>query len=88
MEVSVHGHEQTEADRLTRAIETQTAKIPGAGYLGLAAGSMVLSAVTTLGFRRRGLGAFFGLWAPSLLLMGIYNRIVRLEANIERNRLH
>jgi hypothetical protein len=70
--------------RTTRAIEKQTAKIPSVGYLALAVGSMALSAATALIYRKRDLGNFFGLWAPSLLLLGVYNKIVKLEASLER----
>ena len=72
----------------TRAIENQTARIPSVGYLGLALASMALSATTALLFRKRTLGTFFGLWAPSLLLIGVYNKIVKLEAEFERQTLH
>ncbi len=73
---------------MTKAVETQTAKIPSIGYLGLAVGSMALSAVTTLVFKKRDLGQFFGLWAPSLLLVGLYNKVVKLESHIDRQLLH
>lgn len=74
--------------KLTRAIETQTAKLPSITFLNLAAGSMVLSAVTALVFRNRSLGTFFGLWVPSLMLIGVYNKLVKMEAHIDRELLH
>ncbi len=72
----------------TRMIEQQTAKLPSINWLALAVGSMGISAVTTLVFQRRSLGNFFGLWAPSLLLIGVYNKLVKVEANLERSLLH
>jgi hypothetical protein len=71
---------------LTRAVETQTAKIPSIGFLNLAIGSMVLSAVTALIFRNRPLGNFFGLWVPSLMLVGVYNKLVKMEAHFDRQQ--
>lgn len=66
----------------TRLIESQTARVPSVDWLALAVGSMALSAVTTLVFERRSLGNFFGLWAPSLLLIGVYNKLVKVEAHL------
>ncbi len=66
--------------KLTRQIEEQTAKVPSVGYLSLAVGSMLLSA----GFaftRRRDIANFIGLWVPSLLLIGVYNKLVKLEGS-------
>lgn len=80
--------EEIREGEITRTIEEQTAKIPSINWLGLAAGSMVASFIAAIVFKRRGLGTFIGLWAPSLMLIGVYNKIVKLEAGIERNRMH
>jgi|GEM_PF-3581632 len=64
---------------LTRSIETQTAKIPSIGYLGLAVGSIVLSAVLEMSLKKKEIGNFVGLWAPTFLLFGIYNKLVKME---------
>lgn len=86
--MDVNAREEIREGNLTRKVEEQTAKIPSMGYLNLAIGSMVLSAVTALVFKKRALGNFFGLWAPSLLLIGLYNKIVKIEAKMERSLLH
>ena len=75
-------------DPITRAIENQTAKIPSVGYLTLAGGAMGLSLVTALFFNKRPLANFFGLWVPSILIMGLYNKVVKIESELMRNRLH
>ena len=80
--------ENVHEGNLTRAIETQSAKIPSITFLNLAIGSMALSAVTALIFRNRPLGNFFGLWVPSLMLIGVYNKLVKMEAHIDRELLH
>ncbi|MES2854399.1 MAG: hypothetical protein V4692_00985 [Bdellovibrionota bacterium] len=72
----------------TRAVELQTAKIPSINWLALAVGSMALSAVTELVFKKRELGNFFGLWVPSLLVIGVYNKLVKVEADLERSLMH
>lgn len=67
--------------RFTRAIEKQTARIPSAGFLSLAAGSVLASAAISLwgGEERKPLAGFIGLWAPTLLLLGIYSKLQRIE---------
>lgn len=74
---------QVAEGRATRLIEQQTARFQSVDWLALAVGSMGLSAITTLVFGRRALGNFFGLWAPSLLLIGVYNKLVKVEAELK-----
>jgi hypothetical protein len=66
--------------QMTRRIEQQTAKIPSIGFLGLAMGSMVASAALAFFAQKKELATFVGLWAPSLLLIGVYNKLVKIEA--------
>jgi len=66
---------------ITKRVEEQTAKIPSIGYLGLAVGSMALSAGLALFAPRKEFANFVGLWAPSFMLMGIYNKLVKLEGS-------
>jgi len=64
---------------LTRSLENQTAKLPSIGYLGLAIGSMAVSAGLLLFAERKTWANFVGLWAPSFLLIGVYNKLVKIE---------
>ncbi len=64
---------------LTRGIEEQTAKVPSVGYLGVAVASMAVSAMLAFVFKKRDLANFVGLWAPSLLIIGLYNKVVKIE---------
>lgn len=67
---------------LTKAVEKQTAKIPSIGWLGLAFGAIAVSAVLELSTgRRKDPAAFVGLWVPTFLLFGIYNKLVKLEGS-------
>jgi hypothetical protein len=61
-------------------IENQTAKIPSDVYLWAAVGTMALSLGLFLS-KKRHAGLFFGQWAPSLLIMGLYNKIVKVEGH-------
>jgi hypothetical protein len=63
-------------DRFTGAIESQTSKIPSSGYLGLAIGSMAASAVLKI-VGRDEWALFIGQWAPSFLIIGVYNKLVK-----------
>jgi hypothetical protein len=63
-------------DRVTSAIESQTAKIPSSGYLGGAIASMAVSAVLKI-FRQDDWALFVGQWAPAFLIMGVYNKMVK-----------
>ncbi|MCM2282967.1 MAG: hypothetical protein NDI61_14090 [Bdellovibrionaceae bacterium] len=80
--------ENVHEGQLTRQIETQTAKIPSINYLMLAVGSMGISAFTSLVLKNRSLGNFFGLWVPSLLVIGMYNKLVKIEAHLDRQLMH
>ncbi len=70
---------QLQEGALTKRIERQTAKIPSVGYLGLAIGSIALSAGLAVFAERKTFANFVGLWAPTFLLLGIYNKMVKLE---------
>ena len=63
-------------DRATEAVESQTAKVPSLAFLGFAVGAMALSATLVLTGRKQ-LGNFIGQWAPSILVMGLYNKIAK-----------
>lgn len=65
----------------TTKVEQQTAKIPSISWLGLAVGSMAVSAGLALFAERKSLANFVGLWAPSFMLIGIYNKLVKLEGS-------
>jgi hypothetical protein len=58
------------------AIEKQTAKVPSDTYLWAAFGSMAASLTLKMMDRERD-ALFVGQWAPSFLLLGIYNKLVK-----------
>jgi hypothetical protein len=65
---------------VARAIEEQTAKLPSDIFLWAALGSMGVSLyLQAQGDRDRSL--FVGQWAAPFLLLGLYNKIVKLEGH-------
>lgn len=73
-------HSSAPEGRLTKLTERQAAKIPSMGFLGLAIGAMAVSAGLEIfsKHRRRDPANFVGLWVPTLLLFGIYNKLVKI----------
>ena len=65
---------------VTTMIESQTARIPSGTYLSLAIISMAASATLML-LGRRNVANFVGQWAPTILIMGLYNKLVKLEGS-------
>ena len=63
-------------DPVTGSIESQTSKIPSSGYLALALGSMAASAILKIA-GRDDWSLFVGQWAPSFLIIGVYNKLVK-----------
>jgi hypothetical protein len=66
-------------------LEEQTAKIPSDIYLWTAVGTMALSLALFLG-RNKHASLFFGQWAPSLLIIGLYNKLVKVQGHDQENR--
>ena len=72
-------------NEMIKVMETKTAQVPSHIYLGLAAGAIALSAGMFVLSRRKDIANFVGLWAPSLLLLGLYNKSMKsMEANLKR----
>ncbi len=61
---------------LAKAIEQQTAKLPSDTFLWLTLGSIAVSLTLKLtGHNKDAL--FVGQWAPTFLLFGVYNKLVK-----------
>ncbi|MCD7970123.1 MAG: hypothetical protein LUF87_07205 [Alistipes sp.] len=66
--------------KLTKEIEKHTADVPSIIYLSAALAAMAGS--LTLHCLKKGKTALFiGQWAAPLLIMGIYNKIVKTEGH-------
>ena len=65
---------------IARTIEQQTAKLPSDTFLWAALGSMAVSAILQLSGKQK-VSLFVGQWAPSFLLLGVYNKIVKVAGS-------
>jgi len=65
---------------LARAIEQQTAKLPSDTFLWASVGAMGVSLLLTMcGHQQK--ANFFGQWVPTLLIFGLYNKIVKVAGH-------
>jgi hypothetical protein len=67
---------QSQEDRFTGSIESQTSQVPSSLFLGLAIGSMALSAVFKI-MGKDDWALFVGQWPAPFLIMGNYNKMVK-----------
>lgn len=70
------GPRQVGEGPLTRAIEEQTSRLPSDFWLMAAGGSVAASlAYKMSGYNDKAL--FVGQWAPTFLILGLYNKLVK-----------
>jgi hypothetical protein len=78
------GHGVSAFDRgegmLAKAIEEQTTKLPSDTFLWAAAGSIAASlTLKMMGKTHQSL--FVGQWAATFLILGLYNKLVKLQGS-------
>lgn len=66
--------------KVARVIEEQTAKMPSDLFLWASIGSMATSLILKM-MEKDAAALFVGQWAPSFLLFGIYNKLVKQEGH-------
>ena len=69
---------------VARGIEEYTAQVPSDWYLW-AAGASIVGSLTLMASGNRHGSLFVGQWAPTFLLLGIYNKIVKVAGS---DRIH
>ena len=76
------GHPRPEHSegQVARTIEEQTAKLPSDTFLWAALGAMAVSAAFQIAGNKK-TSLFIGQWAPSFLLLGLYNKIVKVAGS-------
>lgn len=78
----IESREQKEGP-VARAIESKTAKLPSDLWLWGSLGSMALSFGLQLSGNKKTkhVSNFIGQWAPTLLILGLYNKIVKVAGH-------
>ena len=80
-------HSSHEEGWVAKAIEQQTAKIPSDTFLWAAAGS-ICGSLYLQSMGRSHASLFVGQWAPTFLILGLYNKLVKVAGSDRMERLH
>ncbi|MGH7852361.1 MAG: hypothetical protein ACREP3_02905 [Candidatus Binatia bacterium] len=72
-------------DEVTKTIEEYTGSIPSSAYLGVAVGAMGLSLLCQMTGRGKW-GNFIAQWVPTVLIIGLYNKVVKVEGHDQTDR--
>ena len=86
MEQAWTREEHRESD-VARGIEQQTAKLPSDMFLWAALAAMGTSAALQISGRKQ-VSTFIGEWVPTLLIFGLYNKMVKLLGSDPRTPAH
>jgi hypothetical protein len=66
--------------RVAKSIEEQTAKLPSDVFLW-AAGASIATSLLLKANEKHHHALFVGQWAPTFLLLGLYNKLVKVEGS-------
>src|ERR1043166_4591651 len=72
-------------DIVTKGIEQYTASVPSTMYLAVAIGAMGLSLALQVAGRGKW-GNFVAQWVPTWLILGLYNKVVKVEGHDQTDR--
>ena len=72
--------DKSQEGKATVAVEKKTSKIPSMIYLGAGLGALAASACMMMRGRKSE-ALLVGQWAAPLLIMGLYNKIVKTEGH-------
>src|SRR5690606_32356674 len=92
MELGIRGHKDVMGSEghsegpVAKFIEEKTARLPSDTFLW-AAGASVVGALVLHTLGRKAESNFVGQWAPTILILGLYNKLVKL-AGSEPNSIH
>ncbi|HZI01154.1 MAG TPA: hypothetical protein VEX63_08385 [Flavisolibacter sp.] len=82
--MATNANAQHKEGPVARAIEEQTAKLPSDIFLWAALGSMAISATLQIMGKKK-TSLFVGQWPAPFLLLGLYNKLVKLEGHDGRS---
>lgn len=72
--------EEHSEGEVSRTIENQTAKLPSEVFLW-AAGASILTSLSLKFMDRDEEALFVGQWAPTFLILGLYNKVVKVAGS-------
>jgi hypothetical protein len=72
-------------DIVTKGIEKYTASVPSSMYLAVAVGAMGLALALQVTGRGKW-GNFVAQWVPTWLVIGLYNKLVKVEGHDQTDR--
>ncbi len=70
---------------VAKAIEQQTAKLPSDAFLWTALGAVAAS-LTLQVIGQKNMSNFVGQWAPTILILGLYNKLVKVQGSDQQSR--
>jgi hypothetical protein len=75
--------EDSQEGPVAKAIESKTARIPSDIFLWASLASMAFSLALQLSGKKKTkqVSSFVGQWAPTLLVLGLYNKIVKVAGH-------
>lgn len=77
--------ERGQEGALTKRIEEQTERIPSGAFLVAGVGAIGASLILkVVGMDKT--ANFVGLWTPTILILGLYNKLVKLEGSESSER--
>ena len=79
------GQSRPTEDSFTKSVEEYTASMPSSAYLGIAVGAMMLSLACQVAGHGKW-GNFIAQWVPTWLIIGVYNKLVKLEGHDQTDR--
>jgi len=79
--------EQHAEGAVARTIEEQTAKLPSDLFLWAAGGSIAASLLLQLSGRQHE-SLFVGQWAPTFLILGLYDKLVKVAGSDRSGASH
>ena len=74
---SIGARQEHSEGTIARSIEQQTAKLPSDVFLWAAVSAIAGSAVLQIAGKKQ-VSSFIGEWVPTLLIFGLYNKIVKI----------
>jgi hypothetical protein len=78
-------HPSKTEDQFTKTVEEYSGAIPSSVYLGVALGAMAISLALQITGQGKW-GNFIAQWVPTWLIIGVYNKLVKLEGHDQTDR--